>query len=241
MKLTAVEKRKAKRLKHWLVAHGNCVVMLGDFKPGSANHAVVEQRAQEDLEPTDEGRHEAAPGRGVRAGRTGASLADGEPMSKHIKDRVAEKLVEGKGVAEAAEELGVHRNSVSYHKKALTSIDSDSVQEYRASQLIELSELKAQLVSPNIPPVKKVELALAIIDREIDLLGTKAPTKSIQARIDADVDPEQLIGYRRFVHETRGLDQDAIESVYQFARQLSRPDVVEHAPPQESELWEEGS
>ncbi len=133
-------------------------------------------------------------------------------MSKHIKDRVAEKLVEGKGVAEAAEELGVHRNSVSYHKKALTSIDSDSVQEYRASQLIELSELKAQLVSPNIPPVKKVELALAIIDREIDLLGTKAPTKSIQARIDADVDPEQLIGHRRFVHETRGLDQDAIES-----------------------------
>ncbi len=43
MKLTAVEKRKAKRLKHWLVAHGNCVVMLGDFKPGSANHAVVER------------------------------------------------------------------------------------------------------------------------------------------------------------------------------------------------------
>jgi len=162
-------------------------------------------------------------------------------MSKHIRDKVAEKLVEGKRVGEAAEELGVHRNAVSYHKKALTADMSDSVQEYRAAQLIELSELKAHLVSPAISAVKKVELALAIIDREIDLLGTKAPAKSVQARIDADVDPEQLVGYRRFVYETRGLDQDAIESVYQFARELSRPDVIDHAPPRESELWEEGS
>ncbi len=157
------------------------------------------------------------------------------------KDKVAEKLIEGKGVAEAAEELGVHRNTVSYHKQRIGGIDSESVQEYRAAQLIELSELKSQLVSPSISAVKKVELALAIIDREIDLLGTKAPTKSISARIDADVDPEQLIGYRRFVAETRGLDQGAIESVYQYARRLSRPDVIDHAPPRESELWEEGS
>ena len=137
----------------------------------------------------------------------GAEQSDGlreGTVSKHIKDKVAEKLVAGKGVGQAAEELGVHRNSVSYHKRALTTDMSDSVQEYRAAQLIELSELKAQLVSPNIPPVKKVELALAIIDREIDLLGTKAPSRSIQARIAAEVDPDQLVGYRRFVYETRG-------------------------------------
>ena len=148
----------------------------------------------------------------------------------HIKDKVAEKLVEGKGVAETAEELGVHRNAVSYHKKALTTDMSDSVQEYRAARsAIELSELKAQLVSPAISAVKKVELALAIIDREIDLLGTKAPTKSIQARIDADVDPEQLVGYRRFVYSAgRKVSTKTPRSspVYQFARQLSRPDVI---------------
>lgn len=43
MKLIAAEKRKVKRLTHWLVAHSNCVGMLADFKPGSVNHAVVER------------------------------------------------------------------------------------------------------------------------------------------------------------------------------------------------------
>jgi hypothetical protein len=159
------------------------------------------------------------------------------------KERVARELADGKGVAEAAETLGVHRNTVSYHKQRIGDIASEAVQEYRAAQLIELSELKAQLVSPNIPPVKKVELALAIIDREIDLMGTKAPSRSIQARIEAEVDPDQLVGYRRFVYETRGLDQGVIERVYEFARSLVRPDVIDHMPPSESELWkdEEGS
>jgi hypothetical protein len=167
-----------------------------------------------------------------------------------VRDRrrvdVAQDLADGVNVTDSAKNIGVSRETIYKDRKAIVgrfqSQADETVQEYRAAQLIELSELKAQLVSPAISAVKKVELALAIIDREIDLLGTKAATKTITANINADVDPEQLVGYRRFVYETRGLDRDSIESVYQFARHLSRPATVEHAPPSDSELWnEEGS
>ena len=134
------------------------------------------------------------------------------------KDRVARELSEGKGVAEAAETLGVHRNTVSYHKQRLGDIASEAVQEYRAAQLIELSELKAQLVSPAISAVKKVELALAIIDREIDLLGTKAPSKSISATFSASSDP----AYLDFKKATAGLDAEQMAKVYRLAESMPR-------------------
>ncbi len=143
-------------------------------------------------------------------------MADGGDMS--TQDKVARELAEGKGVAEAAETLGVHRNTVSYHKQRIGEIVSDGVQEYRAAQLIELSELKAQLVSPAISAVKKVELALAIIDREIDLLGTKAPTKSISATFSATSDP----AYLDFKKATAGLDESQLAEVYRFAESLTR-------------------
>lgn len=139
-------------------------------------------------------------------------------MSKHIRDKVAEKLVEGKSVGEAAEELGVHRNSVSYHKKALTSDMSESVQEYRAQQIIELSELKAQLANDKIKPEKRIELALSIIDREIDLTGTKAPTKSISARFSATEDPL----YLEFKRATMGLDEAEVRQALEHLAKLPR-------------------
>lgn len=167
------------------------------------------------------------------------------------RHRLLELLSEGKTKSQCAEILQsegypASPNTLWLDFKGLRSqwedANMDSIGEYRAAQLIELSELKAQLVSPNIPPVKKVELALAIIDREIDLLGTKAATKTITANINTDVDPEQLVGYRRFVYETSGLTTEQVESVYQFARKMLRPATVEHTPPASSELWdEEGS
>jgi hypothetical protein len=134
------------------------------------------------------------------------------------KDKVAQDLANGKTVGETAESLGVHRNTVSYHKQRLGDVASEAVQEYRAAQLIELSELKAQLVSPAITPAKKVELALAIIDREIDLLGTKAPTKSISATFSATSDP----AYLDFKKSTAGLDDGQLAEVNRFAASLTR-------------------
>jgi hypothetical protein len=102
--------------------------------------------------------------------------------------------------------------------------------------------VKAQLVNDKIKPEKKVELALAIIDREIDLLGTKAPAKSIQARIDAEVDPGQLVGYRRFVRATAGLSDTQVEELYGIASRMTREFEMPQ-PPLDAELWknEEGS
>jgi hypothetical protein len=134
------------------------------------------------------------------------------------KDKVAKELADGAKVGEAAETLGVHRNTVSFHKRGLGELASDSVQEYRAAQLIELSELKAQLVSPAISAAKKVELALAIIDREIDLLGTKAPSRSISARIDASATGVQY----EFLEHSHGLTRPQLDEVFRFMDSLPR-------------------
>jgi len=134
------------------------------------------------------------------------------------KDKVAESLLDGKNVKETAESLHIHRNSVSFHKRNLGMVEPESVQQYRAAQIIELSELKAQLVSPAIPAVKKVELALAIIDREIDLLGTRSATKTISASFSASSDPL----YLDFKKATAGLDEEQMGEVLNFAASLPR-------------------
>ena len=84
-----------------------------------------------------------------------------------------------------------------------------------------------------------VNSLLAIHDRLARLLGLDAPTKSISAKVNADVDPDALVGYRRFVAETRGLDTEQIEAVYKFARSLARPTITITDVPETSELWED--
>ena len=51
------------------------------------------------------------------------------------------------------------------------------VEEHRADQLLELAELKAELVvaKTRLSPVDYIELALKIMDRAIKILGTSAP------------------------------------------------------------------
>jgi hypothetical protein len=81
---------------------------------------------------------------------------------------------------------------------------------------------------------------LAVMDRLSRLLGTDAPTKSVSATFNGDVDPATLIGYRKFVSVTNNMDQATLSRVYEFAAKLNgapAPPVI--GPPASSELWED--
>src|ERR1700692_2663156 len=90
------------------------------------------------------------------------------------RSRLLELLAEGKNQAQAAEVLqreGFPADRITIWRDvrsfdlANVNANSSEMDSYRSEQLIELSELKAQLVSPLIKPDRKIDLALSIIDR----------------------------------------------------------------------------
>ena len=72
---------------------------------------------------------------------------------------------------------------------------------------------------------EKIAGCLQVYDRLSRLLGLDAPTKSISAKVDLD-DPTKLVGYRRFVAETRELTEAQLEKVFEYARTLRTPRVL---------------
>jgi hypothetical protein len=118
-----------------------------------------------------------------------------------------------------ADETGVSKTTAISDKKIFMErlhgdVDSE-IHIYRQCQLAELNELRAQLKSPSIKDDRKIELALSILDREADLLGTWAPAKSITAHVDAaQLDPLYL--------DIRGVLQDLEEDDQQMALGLLR-------------------
>ena len=139
-------------------------------------------------------------------------------MTKHIRDKVAEKLVEGKGVGEAAGELGVHRNSVSYHKRALTEDMSDAVQEYRAEVLLKLAEIEALVSDPSVDRIDKAKVLLDVVKQLRAIHGTDAPTRSIQARVEAGGTGPQY----EFLERAYGLTRPQLDEVFRFMDSLPR-------------------
>ena len=150
------------------------------------------------------------------------------------RSRLLELLSQGKTQAEAADILKAEgfpadRRTIwrDVRSFSLQDANASAFDRYRADQLLELAELKAQLMDNRIKPDRKVELALSIIDREIKLLGTAAPTKSIQAHISAN-DSQPYMDFKR---ATAGLDDGQLEEVHAFARALPRVE------PEKNEAW----
>jgi hypothetical protein len=79
-----------------------------------------------------------------------------------------------------------------------------------------------------------------ILDSIARITGANAPSKSLSVSVDASGDPAKLIGYRKFVYETRFLDGDSLEQVFAFCRTLNTPPPARvFNPPTTSELWED--
>jgi DNA-binding CsgD family transcriptional regulator len=139
---------------------------------------------------------------------------------------------------ELARALHVNRDTIAEDRKHLMSVVNGEAKTemvlYREQQLAELVGLRDVLSDPKIKPDRKVELTLAIIDREMRLTGTAAPTKSVVGHVNAT---ENLGPYRKFVLACSGLDLDQIEQLLVMAREMPRISRPRPEPPTTSPLW----
>ena len=84
---------------------------------------------------------------------------------------------------------------------------------------------------------------LAIFNQLAKLVGANADTRVTVVAVNNDgIPPEKLIGWRRWLHETRHVPEPALEEIYQLCRKLSQPPTAETSaalmiPPADSPLW----
>jgi hypothetical protein len=109
-------------------------------------------------------------------------------------------------------------------------------------EYIWIQELKDELTQVATPE-RRIELALAILDREMRLLGTAAPTRSVTAHVNTpdEVDPATLPEYRRWLYETRYMSAEQKEKAFQLIRAsgLNAREAVTIEVPTSSPLWNE--
>jgi len=143
---------------------------------------------------------------------------------KETKAKVAEGLAAGMTNKQIAEELGVHRNTVSHHKKDAGSDIrlrfKDAVDEYRADVLLKLAEIESLVSDPALDKIGKAKVLLDVVKQLRAIYGTDSPTKSISATISAN--PEHSREFLLFREATAGLDEDQLHEVYRFAKAINR-------------------
>jgi hypothetical protein len=83
---------------------------------------------------------------------------------------------------------------------------------------------------------------LAIFNQLAKLLGLNADTRVAVVAVNNDgIPPERLVGWRRWLRETRDVPESALDEIYQLCRRLSQPATAETTaligPPADSPLW----
>ena len=115
------------------------------------------------------------------------------------RDRLSELLSEGKTMTEAGEilrdegfpashdriEADIEALLPAWHKETL-----DSFSVHWSNQYIDLQQLKAMAHDGRIKPDRMVELLLGILDREMRLTGTAAPTQTESKNTNVEVSVE---------------------------------------------------
>ncbi len=155
-------------------------------------------------------------------------------------------FAQGKTVSEAQKIINAdgHKASralVGFDLQALAREAPQKVEEARQEAGEQLRGLRQLINNAQELGLKdQVGLLLQVHDRYSRLLGLDAPTKSVSATFNGDVDPATLIGYRKFVSVTSNMGRETLDRVYQFAAKLNgapAPRVIN--PPATSELWED--
>ena len=143
--------------------------------------------------------------------------------------RVIELLKEGKTAPQAAEIVraeGFPASDVTVRRdfRALAPAwragNEQAFDHYRQKQLAELEGLRAELKNDKIKPDRRIDLALSILDREIRLLGTEAPSKAIVGHVR-----ENTTIQNRFLEHAYGLSELQINEVFAFMDSLPRHKV----------------
>jgi len=152
---------------------------------------------------------------------------------------VLKKMSEGLPVSDIAEEMGLSRRTI-YNQLLKAQREAPAVTaEVRAEADQELRALKDFILQSEEMTDKEIADSVRGIWQDLARLhGANAESKSLVLHANV-ADGEKLVGYRRFVAETRMLDPAQLEQVYQFARSLPRERAIPATPPATSELWEE--
>jgi len=147
--------------------------------------------------------------------------------------RKAAKILQSEGFPAASKAI------VARDLQAMSREAPACVEEARAEAEHELKALKKFIAESDMSDSETVHGLLAIHDRIARLLGLDAPTKSIGVKVNADADPATMGLYARFLHETRHLNAEQTEQVFQYARSLKADSGPVILPPESSPLWEE--
>lgn len=180
---------------------------------------------------------------------------DGECSVSRYTGKANKEVARNKVLTEHIQqgrELQVIAGEVGYSRRQLSRIKREVMAEIVTNTELTQAELKAKHRQRCQELIAEVErhrkgdepLSLKCIAELRALLELEwkydEAIKSIGVNVNADIDPAKLVGYRRFVLETSGLDGDGLEKVYEFARSLTRPEPVSYLPPKNAPLWLEG-
>jgi hypothetical protein len=166
--------------------------------------------------------------------------------------RVAELARRGKSVRAAEEILRSegfkHCNHVTVSADLKLECDrlaadarATTVQ-YRQEVLEKLRQAEAFIHARGWDDPDYMKDLMAIVDRLIRLLGLSQERRQINVAVTNDgIPPEKLIGWRRWLYETRHLPESALDQIYELCRKLSEPPTAETTdligPPADSPLW----
>jgi hypothetical protein len=154
--------------------------------------------------------------------------------------RLNELLLAGKTVAEAAEVLRAEgfpasHDTVEKDEKTLAVIwrrdNAEGYAQVLSDQFLWLQELKRDLKSPSIKDGDKISLALSILDREMDLTGTRAPSKTQSTNVNLRMDGTG--DFARWRRATVGLSAAQIDTELARLTALPRDVPVIEASPRE--------
>ena len=154
--------------------------------------------------------------------------------------RLNDLLLAGKTVAQAGEVLRAEGFPASHDvietdKKALSEVwrrDNAGAYDFVVeTQFTWLQTLKGDLKSPNIKDGDKISLALSILDREMDLTGTRAPSKTQSTNVNLRMDGTG--DFARWRRATVGLSAAQIDTELARLTALPRDVSVIEASPRE--------
>jgi hypothetical protein len=82
---------------------------------------------------------------------------------------------------------------------------------------------------------------LGILDRASKLMGLNLERNQVNVAVGIEQDPAKMVGYRKFVYETRWIPESAFDAIWALCRELSQPPTAETTaaigPPADSPLW----
>jgi hypothetical protein len=158
--------------------------------------------------------------------------------------KVIEAVKDGVPQAQIAADQGVHPVTIWRDMQRLTEQfakqNSGAFTEIRRAQLAVFELMEKSLLEGTI--AEETAREWRGIRSEISkLLGLNVEQRSVVAHLHGEIDPAQLVGYRRFLHETRNVPEAKFQLIWDFIRTIEELPTAElrphMLPPSDSPLW----